>query len=144
MLRPSRSASDPARGCRTCLETGAGVPQLQAIREAWLATEGRSRSSRTAASGTTRTSSSPEAVVDGSTDAAVADALATPAEGQSVRVPYVVSVVDVLARIGGHLRSVASYAGETTLEAAHRKIAEDPAHYLVPLSAAGRTESFDR
>ena len=31
----------PGRGCRTRLETGAGVPQLQAIREAWLATEGK-------------------------------------------------------------------------------------------------------
>src|SRR5690606_14243498 len=27
----------PGRGCRTRLETGAGVPQLQAIRECWLA-----------------------------------------------------------------------------------------------------------
>ena len=31
----------PGRGCRTRLETGAGVPQLQAVREAYLATEGR-------------------------------------------------------------------------------------------------------
>ena len=30
----------PGRGCRTRLETGAGVPQLQAVREAYLATEG--------------------------------------------------------------------------------------------------------
>jgi IMP dehydrogenase len=29
----------PGRGCRTRLETAAGVPQLQAIREAWAATE---------------------------------------------------------------------------------------------------------
>ena len=29
----------PGRGCRTRLETGAGVPQLQAVREAYLATE---------------------------------------------------------------------------------------------------------
>src|SRR5690606_14504615 len=27
----------PGRGCRTRLETAAGVPQLQAVREAWLA-----------------------------------------------------------------------------------------------------------
>ena len=27
----------PGRGCRTRLETAAGVPQLQAIREAWCA-----------------------------------------------------------------------------------------------------------
>ena len=31
----------PGRGCRTRLETGAGVPQLQAVRECYLATEGR-------------------------------------------------------------------------------------------------------
>src|SRR3990172_1891952 len=31
----------PGRGCRTRLETGAGVPQLQAVREAYLATEGK-------------------------------------------------------------------------------------------------------
>ena len=35
-------------------------------------------------------------------DFATAEALATPAEGQSVRVPYVGSVVDVLARIADH------------------------------------------
>ena len=29
----------PGRGCRTRLETAAGVPQLQAIREAWCAVE---------------------------------------------------------------------------------------------------------
>ena len=58
--------------------------------------------------------------------------------------PYVGSVVDVLARIAGHLRSAVSYAGESTLEGAHRKIAADPERYLVPLSAAGRAESFER
>src|SRR6185369_16062712 len=31
----------PGRGCRTRLETGAGVPQLQAIREAYLGTGGK-------------------------------------------------------------------------------------------------------
>src|SRR5204863_7339564 len=31
----------PGKGCRTRLEVGAGVPQLQAIREAYIATEGR-------------------------------------------------------------------------------------------------------
>lgn len=177
----------PGRGCRTRLETAAGVPQLQAIREAYLAVgdsvpimaDGGVKTDKdiflalicgastvmlgSALSGTDeapghviedpathmkkklyRGMTSPEAVVDGSTDAAVADALATPAEGQSLRVPYVGSVVDVLARIAGHLRSAVSYAGETTLEAAHRKIAADPGRYLVPLSAAGRVESFER
>lgn len=177
----------PGRGCRTRLETGAGVPQLQAIREAWLATEGRVpiiadggiRNDKdvflalacgastvmlgSLLSGTDespgivvddpatrqkvklyRGMTSPEAVVDGSTDDGMADALATPAEGQTVRVPYVGSVVDVLSRIGGHLRSAVSYAGETNLAAAHRKIAAAPERYLIPLSAAARAESFER
>ncbi len=87
---------------------------------------------------------SPEAVADGSAGDRLAEALATPAEGQTVRVPYVGSVVDILSRIAGHLRSAVSYAGETTLAAAQRKIASDPARYLIPLSAAARLESFER
>ena len=39
----SRSGVGPGRGCRTRLETGAGVPQLQAVREVYLATGGRCR-----------------------------------------------------------------------------------------------------
>ena len=31
----------PGRGCRTRLEVGAGVPQMQAIREVYLATNGK-------------------------------------------------------------------------------------------------------
>lgn len=177
----------PGRGCRTRLETGAGVPQLQAIREAWLATEGKVpiiadggiRNDKdiflalacgastvmlgSLLSGTDespglvvgdpatqqkvklyRGMTSPEAVVDGSSEAGLVEALATPAEGQTVRVPYVGSVVDVLARIAGHLRSAVSYAGETSLAAAHQKIAADPERYLIPLSSAARVESFDR
>ncbi len=177
----------PGRGCRTRLETGAGVPQLQAIREAWLATEGRVpivadggvRNDKdvflaiacgastvmlgSLLSGTDespgvvvddpatrqkmklyRGMTSPEAVVEGSAEGVLAEALATPAEGQSVRVPYVGSVVDVLSRIAGHLRSSVSYAGEQGLAAAHRKIAAAPERFLVPLSAAARVESFDR
>ena len=49
----------PGRGCRTRLETGAGVPQLQAVREAWLATEGRVPIVADGGVSTTRTSSSP-------------------------------------------------------------------------------------
>jgi IMP dehydrogenase len=177
----------PGRGCRTRLETGAGVPQLQAIREAWLATEGKVpiiadggiRNDKdiflaiacgastvmlgSLLSGTDespgivvgdpatqqkmklyRGMTSPEAVVDGSTESGLADALATPAEGQTVRIPYVGSVVDVLSRIAGHLKSAVSYAGEPTLAAAHAKIAADPARFLISLSAASRTESFER
>lgn len=181
----------PGRGCRTRLETGAGVPQLQAIREAWLATGGRvpivadggvrndkdvflaiacgastvmlgSFLSGTAESPGIvvedpatrqkvklyRGMTSPEAVADGTggdgMDAALAEALATPAEGQTVRVPYVGSVVDILSRLSGHLRSAVSYAGEASLSAAHQRIAAEPERYLVPLSAAARKESFDR
>jgi IMP dehydrogenase len=177
----------PGRGCRTRLETGAGVPQLQAIREAWLGTEGRVpiiadggiRNDKDAffaiacgastvmlgslLSGTDespgivvedpathqkmklyRGMTSPEAVADGSSDEQLSDALSTPAEGQTVRIPYVGSVVGILSRLGGHLRSAVSYAGETSLLAAHRKIVVDPERFLVPLSGASRTESFDR
>jgi IMP dehydrogenase len=177
----------PGRGCRTRLETGAGVPQLQAVREAWLATEGRVpiiadggvRDDKdlflavacgastvmlgSLLSGTDeapgmlvedpatrqkmklyRGMTSPEAIVDGTEPDEAAEALRTPAEGQSVRVPYVGSVVGILARIRGHLQSAVSYAGESTLRAAHEKIARDPGRFLVPLSEASRRESFVR
>jgi IMP dehydrogenase/GMP reductase len=88
---------------------------------------------------------SPEAVMDGIDDPeAVAEALRTPAEGQSVRVPYVGSVVGILGRIRGHLQSAVSYAGERTLQDAHRKVAADPGAYLIALSEASRRESFAR
>jgi IMP dehydrogenase len=177
----------PGRGCRTRLETGAGVPQLQAVREAWLATEGRVpivadggvRDDKdlflaiacgastlmlgSLLSGTDeapgmlvedpatrqkmklyRGMTSPEAVADGVGDDELAEALRTPAEGQSVRVPYVGSVVGILGRIRGHLQSAVSYAGEGDLKAAHCKIARDPARFLIPLSEASRRESFVR
>ncbi len=177
----------PGRGCRTRLETGAGIPQLQAVREAWLAVgdrvpviaDGGIRNDKdvflaiacgastvmlgSLLSGTDespgivvedpatrqkvklyRGMTSPEAVADGATTDGLAEALSTPAEGQTVRMPYVGSVVDILARLAGHLRSAVSYAGEATLAGAHRKIAADPERYLVPLSAAAREESFDR
>jgi IMP dehydrogenase len=177
----------PGRGCRTRLETGAGVPQLQAVRETWLATEGRVpivadggvRDDKdlflaiacgastvmlgSLLSGTDeapgmlvedpatrqkmklyRGMTSPEAVADGAEDDELAEALRTPAEGQSVRVPYVGSVVGILARIRGHLQSAVSYAGEGDLKAAHGKIAREPARFLIPLSEASRRESFVR
>jgi IMP dehydrogenase len=177
----------PGRGCRTRLETGAGVPQLQAIREAWLATQGRvpiiadggiqndkdiflaiacgastvmlgsMLSGTDEAPGIVvddpatrqktklyRGMTSPEAVVDAALAEEVEDALSTPAEGQSVRVPYVGSVVGILARIRGHLQSAVSYAGEASLGAAHAKIARDPGRFLIPLSDASRRESFVR
>src|SRR5512136_244297 len=177
----------PGRGCRTRLETGAGVPQLQAVRETHLATGGKVpviadggvRDDKdlflaiacgastvmlgSLLSGTDeapgilveepstrqkmklyRGMTSPEAVADGAEGDELAEALRTPAEGQSVRVPYVGSVVGILARVRGHLQSAVSYAGESSLRAAHEKIARDPGLYLVPLSEASRRESFVR
>jgi IMP dehydrogenase len=178
----------PGRGCRTRLETGAGVPQLQAVREAWCATggsvpiiaDGGVRDDKdlflaiacgastvmlgSMLSGTDeapglvvedpatrqkvklyRGMTSPEAVVDAAAEAdELAEALRTPAEGQSVRMPYVGSVVGILSRIRGHLQSAVSYAGEASLRAAHDKIARDPERYLVPLSEASRRESYVR
>jgi len=177
----------PGRGCRTRLETGTGVPQLQAVREAWLATEGRvpiiadggvkddkdiflaiacgasTVMLGSLLSGTDeapgmlvedpatrqkmklyRGMTSPEAVADGTEDDELAEALRTPAEGQSVRVPYVGSVVGILSRVRGHLQSAVSYAGQATLIDAHRLIARDPESHLIPLSEASRRESFVR
>jgi IMP dehydrogenase len=87
---------------------------------------------------------SPEAVADGSEGDELAEALRTPAEGQSVRVPYVGSVVGILSRIRGHVQSAVSYAGESTLRDAHSRIAREPEKYLIPLSEASRRESFVR
>jgi IMP dehydrogenase len=178
----------PGRGCRTRLETGAGVPQLQAVRETYLGTGGKvpiiadggvqndkdiflaiacgasTVMLGSLLSGTDespgmivedpatrqkvklyRGMTSPEAVADAAEDEEeAAEALRTPAEGQSVRVPYVGSVVGILARVRGHLQSAVSYAGEKDLRTAHAKIARDPGAYLVPLSEAARRESFVR
>jgi IMP dehydrogenase len=177
----------PGRGCRTRLETGAGVPQLQAVREAWLATGGKvpviadggvqndkdiflaiacgasTVMLGSLLSGTDeapgmlvedpatrqkmklyRGMTSPEAVADAAEGEQLAEALRTPAEGQSVRVPYVGSVVDILARLRGHLQSAVSYAGESDLRSAHAKIAKEPERFLIPLSEASRRESFVR
>jgi IMP dehydrogenase len=177
----------PGRGCRTRLETGAGVPQLQAIREAYqgagdkvpIIADGGVKNDKdiflaiacgastvmlgSMLSGTDeapglviedpatgqkmklyRGMTSPEAVADAETNDSLVEALSTPAEGQSVRVPYVGSVVTILHRIRGHLRSAVSYAGERDLKSAHEKIAKDPARYLIPLSDASRRESFVR
>ena len=65
-------------------------------------------------------------------------------EGQSVSVPYVGSVVEIIKRIKDHLRSAVSYAGEKDLINAHKKISSQPEEYLVRLSEASKKESFDR
>jgi hypothetical protein len=54
------------------------------------------------------------------------------------------SVVGILHRVRGHLRSAVSYAGERDLASAHAKIAAKPADFLIPLSEASRRESFVR
>jgi len=180
----------PGRGCRTRLETAAGVPQLQAIRETWCAVGGEvpiiadggirqdkdiflalacgastvmmgSALSGTAESPGTvivdpatgdrkkiyRGMTSPQAVLGAlysSDEEDIDEALATPAEGQEIQIPFRGSVVDILHRIRGHLRSAISYAGERTLADARSRIVNDPFQYLIPLSEASRRESYDR
>ena len=180
----------PGRGCRTRLDTAAGVPQLQAVREAWLAVgeevpiiaDGGVRDDKdiflalacgastvmigSALSGTDespgtvivdpatghkwklyRGMTSPQAVLQtlyGMDEADVQEALDTPAEGQELQVPYRGSVVDILARIRGHLRSAVSYAGRSSLAEVREMISWDPEAYLIPLSEASRRESYER
>ena len=181
----------PGRGCRTRLETGAGVPQLQAIREAWCAVEdtvpiiadGGVREDKdvflalvagasvvmlgSMLSGTDeapgqiiedpgsgekrkiyRGMTSPQAVFralyDDEGPDALEAALEVPAEGQEMQVPYRGSVVDILRRIRGHLRSAVSYGGSESLAQLREKVLQDPLRYLVPLSSASRVESYER
>ena len=179
----------PGRGCRTRLETGAGVPQLQAIREVFLEVrkdnipviaDGGIKHDKDMAiafwcgastvmlgsmlSGTDeapgelidnpgtgkkekvyRGMTSPEAIMD-SPDGqdSLEERFQTPAEGQAIKVDYVGSVVDIIRRIKGHLKSAVSYAGEKNLWDAHNKISSDPEHYLIRLSEASKRESFER
>jgi len=177
----------PGRGCRTRLETGAGVPQLQAIRDVYnslrdtvpIIADGGVKNDKdiflAIACGATsvmmgsvlagtdespgmlitdpatglqmkvyRGMTSPEAVIDGSYDERVKQALQTPQEGQSIKVPYRGSVMGILERIRGHLASSVSYAGGTTLAEARTKIATNPEFYLISLSESAKKESFDR
>jgi IMP dehydrogenase len=181
----------PGRGCRTRLETAAGVPQLQAIREAWCAVEdavpiiadggvkddkdvflalvcgassvmlGSMLSGTDEAPGHViedpatgqkrkiyRGMTSPQAVFealyDDETPEAVEAALDQPAEGQEVQIPYKGTVVDILHRIRGHLCSAVSYGGGEGLAELRAKVLRDPGRFLIPLSAAARSESYDR
>ena len=179
----------PGRGCRTRLETGAGVPQLQAIREAWHAVgedvpiiaDGGAREDKDLflallcgassimlgsmlagtdeAPGTViedpatklkhkiyRGMTSPQAVFQALYDESEGDdsPFETPAEGQEMEVPYKGSVVDVLHRIRGHLRSAVSYGGADSLAAIRHEVVKNPVPHLIPLSAAARRESFER
>lgn len=175
------------KGCRTRLETGAGVPQIQAIRDVFLAIKGKvpiiadggvkndkdiflaiAAGASTVMlgsmlSGTDETPgilmedpatkqkykfyrgmTSPEAMVDGTIGDNFEEVLGTPAEGQSLRAPYVGSVIDIIKRIRGHLQSAVSYAGEKTLYNAHKKISQNPEDYLTRLTPASQKESFER
>lgn len=179
----------PGRGCRTRLETAAGVPQLQALRECWCAVgdavpivaDGGIREDKDVflalASGASsvmlgsllsgtdeapgrviedpgtgqkrkiyRGMTSPQAVFDALYDdeAGVDEALDTPAEGQEVQIPYRGSVVDILHRLRGHLRSSVSYGGAGALAEIREQVLADPLRYLIPLSEAARRESYDR
>jgi IMP dehydrogenase len=181
----------PGRGCRTRLETAAGVPQLQAIREAWCAVEesvpiiadggvkddkdiflalvcGASsimlgsmlsgtdeapghviedpgtREKRKIYRGMTSPQAVFEALYDDESSEAAEAALEVPAEGQEVQIPYKGSVLEILRRIRGHLRSAVSYGGAERLSDVRQKVLADPMKYLVPLSEAARRESYDR
>jgi IMP dehydrogenase len=183
----------PGRGCRTRLETAAGVPQLQAVREAWCAVgdsvpiiaDGGIKDDKdiflalicgascvmlgSLLAGTDeapghliedprtgekhkiyRGMTSPQAVLealyeydDEHLESAEA-ALEVPAEGQEVQIPYKGSVLDIVHRIRGHLQSAVSYAGGESLAEVRTKILSHPLQYLIPLSAAARTESYER
>jgi IMP dehydrogenase len=181
----------PGRGCRTRLETGAGVPQLQAIREVWHAVQesvpiiadggvrndkdvflaiicgascvmlGNMLSGTEEAPGHVivdpatgekkkiyRGMTSPQAILetlyDAEEEVGVSEALATPAEGQEMQVPYKGSVMDVLHRIRGHLASAVSYAGGASLSEVRAKIVRDPVQCLIPLSPSAYRESYER
>ncbi len=180
----------PGRGCRTRLEVGAGVPQLQAIRETFLAIGGKipiiadgginndkdialaimsGASTVMLGSMLSGTDESPgvimedpstrrkikmyrgmtsaEAVIDGNYFKSDSEDIlmnSQAQEGQSVAVPYVGSVTDIIKRIKDHLRSAVSYAGEKDLYGAHKKISSNPSDYLIKLSNASKKESFER
>ena len=85
-----------------------------------------------------------ESLYDSEDSDAVDAALATPPEGQEIQVPYRGSVVDILHRIRGHLRSAVSYAGCESLETARAAVLPDQLEYLIALSEASRRESYER
>jgi IMP dehydrogenase len=181
----------PGRGCRTRLETAAGVPQLQAIYECRTAVgddlpviadggvkndkdvflalacgassvmlgsllsgtdeaPGRviedpgTREKRKIYRGMTSPQAVFEALYDDDDPGELEQALETPAEGQEIQVPYRGPVRDVLRRVQGHLRSAVSYAGECSLGGVRERVLASPREHLIPLSAASRSESFER
>ena len=90
---------------------------------------------------------SPQAVLEAlyDEDAEVMEAaLDVPAEGQEIQIPYKGSVVEILHRIRGHLRSAVSYGGADSLQAVRSACVQSPLACLIPLSGPSRSESFDR
>jgi IMP dehydrogenase len=85
-----------------------------------------------------------EALYDDESPEAASVALDVPAEGQEIQVPYQGSVVDILHRIRGHLRSAVSYGGARTLAELRSRVVADPLRFLIPLSEASRRESYER
>jgi IMP dehydrogenase len=85
-----------------------------------------------------------EAFYNGEEQTELVEALQTPPEGQQMQVAYQGSVVDVLHRLRGHLRSAVSYAGGHTLAEVRERIVRDPLRALIPLSEAARRESYER
>ncbi len=66
------------------------------------------------------------------------------AEGLEVSVPARGSARAVVQNMLKHLCSAISYGGATSLEGLRRSFTADPERYLVKLSAAARSESFQR
>jgi IMP dehydrogenase len=66
------------------------------------------------------------------------------AEGLEVSVPARGSVRSVIQDMLKHLCSAVSYGGALTLQELRQKFSAHPERYLVKLSPASRTESFDR
>ena len=85
-----------------------------------------------------------QALYDIEDDEELDAALQTPPEGHQIQVAYKGSVVALLHRVRGHLRSAVSYAGGHSLAEVREQIVRDPLRYLVPLSAAARRESYER
>jgi IMP dehydrogenase len=77
-------------------------------------------------------------------DAAEADLDALGAEGLEISVPARGSVRPIIQDMMKHLCSSISYAGASSLPELRTRFREDPAHYLIPLSAAARRESYER
>lgn len=77
-------------------------------------------------------------------DAGAGELQAFGAEGLEVSVPARGSVRSVLNDMFKHLCSAVSYGGATSLAELRSLFTADPSKYLVRLSEASRTESFDR